>query len=161
MVPETSINELTCGSAVSCLTECPGLCIAAVLEGTEVRHTDYRPNGVILLALMCCVFLAYPCEAEDAERQWLPPKDTGATRIRQVDVSDRTSMDHTFRIQNAGVHESLIFRSPRAASQLHNDFEASLSVVASAAGVRPGLIVLLPEQIDPRTGQPLQMIILG
>ena len=114
-----------------------------------------------LLVLMCCVLLTNPSDAEDATPQWLPPKDTGATRISQVDVSDKTSTDYAFRIQNAGVHESLIFRSPRAVSQLHNDFEASITVVASAAGVRPGLIVLLPEQIDPRTGQPLQMIILG
>ncbi|MCA9010947.1 MAG: hypothetical protein KDB01_14445 [Planctomycetaceae bacterium] len=78
-----------------------------------------------------------------------------------MEIPGEQAAAQTFRIDNAGIQESLVFRSPQAPSRLHNDFEAAITVIASSAGARPGLIVLLPEQIDPRTGQALQMIIRG
>lgn len=92
---------------------------------------------------------------------WLLPKNSSVTKITRVEIPENDSAAHRYRIRNAGVHEALIFRSPQTASLLHHDFAASINVVASAAGARPGLIILLPRQIDPRTGQPLQTIIRG
>jgi hypothetical protein len=120
------------------------------------HRTAFRAIG-----LLAGLFVAIASIAGDDAPFWLPPKDSGTTRVTQIEIPEQTPIAHRFRIQNAGVQEPLIFRSPRVASRLHNDFEASITVVASAAGVRPGLIVLLPRQIDPRTGQPLQMIIRG
>ncbi|HRA88579.1 MAG TPA: hypothetical protein PK992_10920, partial [Planctomycetaceae bacterium] len=97
----------------------------------------------------------------DDDSRWLLPSDTGASQTSRVQLPEAESRFERFRIRNAGVQESLVFRSPRAASLLHLDFEASISVVASTAGIQPGLIILLPQQIDPRTGQPLQTIIRG
>ena len=120
-----------------------------------------RLSGFSTLALFLCLLIASIARAADESPRWLPPSDSNATQITPVEVPDNASIVHRYRIRNAGIHESLIFKSPRAASRLHNDFQASITVVASAAGVRPGLIILLPQQIDPRTGQPLQTIIRG
>ena len=92
---------------------------------------------------------------------WISPKSSSVTQVTRVEIPENGSTAHRYRIRNAGVHEALIFKLPRTASRLHNDFEASINIVASAAGARPGLILLLPQQIDPRTGLPLQTIIRG
>lgn len=99
--------------------------------------------------------------ADDEKSGWLPPSDSNATRITRIEIPDRGENTCRYRIQNAGLQEALVFKSQRAASMLHNDFSASISVVASTAGVRPGLIILLPQMPDPRTGQPLETIIRG
>ena len=116
----------------------------------------------ILLSLLCLLqFSTMASKADDETPSWLPPKNSSVTQVTRVEIPENGSTAHRFRIRNAGVHEALIFRSPRAVSRLHNDFEASISVVASTAGARPGLIILLPQQLDPRTGLPLQTIIRG
>jgi len=125
------------------------------------RESTHGPNVVRAIGLLICLFVRHPGIADEGVHLWLPPKNTGATRITPVEIPEKTSNAHRFRIENAGVHEPLIFRLPRVPSRLHNDFEASINVVASAAGVRTGLIVMLPQQIDPRTGQPLLMIVGG
>ena len=116
----------------------------------------------ILLLFLCLLFCStVACKADDAAPSWLPPKNNSVTQVTRVEIPENGSSAHRFRIHNAGVHEALIFKSPRTVSRLHHDFEASINVVASAAGARPGLIIMLPQQIDPRTGQPLQTIIRG
>lgn len=114
---------------------------------------------ILYLCLLLCSTVA--SKADDATPSWLPPKNSGVTQITRVQIPENGSTAHRYRIRNAGVHEALVFKSPRAVSRLHLDFEASINVVASASGARPGLIILLPQQIDPRTGQPLQTIIRG
>lgn len=117
-----------------------------------------------LQTLVCLLVLASAlgatCRSEEPH-QWIPPKDNNAIHVNQVELSDSGNSAQRFRIQNAGAHSPLVFRSPRTPSQLHNDFEAKIHVIASIAGLRPGLIILLPHQIDPRTGKPLQTIIRG
>ena len=116
----------------------------------------------ILVSFLCLLLLStVASQADDATPSWLPPKNSSVTQITRVEIPENGSTAHRYRIRNAGVHEALVFRSPRAVSLLHNDFEASINIVASAAGARPGLIIMLPQQIDPRTGQPLQTIIRG
>ena len=132
----------------------------------RVRTTFTSAVGTVrkvtpILCLLCVLTAASTAWADDEAPRWLQPNDTNATRITRIEVPDDTVTVHRYRIRNAGVQESLVFKSPRTASRLHNDFEASISVVASAAGVRPGLILLLPQQTDPRTGQPLQTIVRG
>ncbi len=100
------------------------------------------------------------CQSEELP-EWIAPNDSNAIRINRVELAEAASPVYRFRIQNAGPHSPLIFRSPRKPSQLHNDFEAKIKVIASIAGLRPGLIILLPNQIDPRTGKPLQTIVRG
>lgn len=118
-------------------------------------------NCLRIVFLILCLLNSATIEGAEEASEWLPPKDTSATRITRVEIPGKSPTAQTFRIDNAGIQESLVFRSPQAPSRLHNDFEAAITVIASSAGARPGLIVLLPEQIDPRTGQALQMIIRG
>ncbi|MBC7965741.1 MAG: hypothetical protein H7Z17_07415, partial [Fuerstia sp.] len=114
------------------------------------------------IPFLCLLLLStVASKAEDETPSWLPPPDTNATRITRIEIPNNGSNTHRYRIRNAGLQESVIFRSRRAASRLHNDFAASIAVVASTAGVRPGLIILLPQSIDPRTGKPLETIIRG
>ena len=115
-----------------------------------------------LEVFLCLLFFStVAAKADDEMPRWLPPQNSSVTQIMRVEIPENDSTAHRYRIRNAGVHEALIFKSPRTVSLLHNDFAASINVVASTAGVRPGLIILLPQQIDPRTGQPLQTIIRG
>ena len=116
----------------------------------------------VLVSFLCLLqFSTVASKADDETPSWLPPKNSSVTQITRSEIPETGSTAHRYRIRNAGVQETLIFKSPRTPSRLHNDFEASITVVASAAGVRPGLIILLPQQIDPRTDQPLQTIIRG
>ena len=126
----------------------------------QPRHVGSRA-GTTCFCLVTFLTMTAVRAAGDEADGWLPPTDTSTSQTSRVELPDDKSNVHRFRIFNAGVHESLIFKSPRAASLLHQDFAASISVVASTAGIQPGLIVLLPQQIDPRTSQPLQTIICG
>ena len=115
-----------------------------------------------LIPFLCLLLLSTAAsKAEDETPSWLPPPDTNATRITRIETPNTDSNAHRYQIRNAGLHEAVVFKSPRAASRLHHDFAASITVVASTAGVRSGLIILLPETIDPRTGKPLETIIRG
>ncbi len=128
--------------------------------GTSSSDTSW-PICTLVSFLCLLHFSTVASKADDELSNWMPPKDSSVTQITRVKIPENDSTAHRYRIRNAGVHEALIFKSPRTASRLHNDFEASIAIVASTAGARPGLIILLPQQIDPRTGQPLQTIIRG
>ena len=140
---------------------------SAAFTHERVGRCPLSRSGIARLILGLATFLCLllfstvASKAEDETPSWLPPKNSSVTQITRVEIPESGSTAHRYRIRNAGVHEALIFKSPRTVSRLHNDFAASINVVASAAGVRPGLIILLPQQIDPRTGQPLQTIIRG
>ncbi|HQZ66229.1 MAG TPA: hypothetical protein PLY87_14170 [Planctomycetaceae bacterium] len=133
---------------------------AAVHPANQPRNMRSWP-GLIFLCSFAVIATTTDWATSDDDSRWLIPSDTGASQTSRVQLPEAESRFERFRIRNAGVQESLVFRSPRAASLLHLDFEASISVVASTAGIQPGLIILLPQQIDPRTGQPLQTIIRG
>ncbi|MDA1230311.1 MAG: hypothetical protein O2856_06015, partial [Planctomycetota bacterium] len=115
-----------------------------------------------LKCVMCLLIFtnATTSKAEEESLRWIAPVDSSSIHINRVE-QESASIVHRFRIQNNGDLSPLVFKSPCKASKLHNDFEASIQVIASIAGLRPGLIILLPQQIDPRTGRPLQTIIRG
>jgi len=131
----------------------------------RVRFTPIKLPRVALQTLACSLLILSStfgriCRSEELPA-WFAPKDSNAIRIDRVELPDAASSAYRFRIQNAGPHSPLVFRSPRTPSQLHNDYQAKINVVASIAGLRSGLIILLPNQIDPRTGKPLQTIVRG
>lgn len=127
----------------------------------EYGNADRITRGH-LRCVMCLLIITYATtsKADDELQQWTAPVDSNSIHINRVEQGD-ASIVHRFRIQNNGDLSPLVFKSPCKASKLHNDFEASIQVIASIAGLRPGLIILLPQQIDPRTGRPLQTIIRG
>lgn len=75
-------------------------------------------------------------------------------------VQDKIPVER-FRLQNQGTPEEVEIRAGLPASMLHNDFEASVKVHSTAAGLHLGLVLILPHQPDPRTGKPLESIVVG
>lgn len=134
-------------------------------DGARVRLTTFKFQRNVLQTFVCIAVVLSStfggtCNSEELT-EWIAPKDSNAIRINRVELAEASASALRFRIQNAGPHSLLVFRSPRVPSKLHNDFEAKVNVIASIAGLRPGLIILLPNQIDPRTGKPLQTIVRG
>jgi hypothetical protein len=44
---------------------------------------------------------------------------------------------------------------------VHNDYAASVRIHSSVIGIQLGLLLVLPNQTDPRTGKPLELILPG
>ena len=60
-------------------------------------------------------------------------------------VQDKIPVER-FRLQNQGTPEEVEIRAGLPASMLHNDFEASVKVHSTAAGLHLGLVLILPHQ---------------
>ena len=83
-----------------------------------------------------------------------------------VEISLSTLVDGTqpltrFHLQNAGNAAPVVLAAAIEPSRLHNDFRASLQAESTVRGGRLALQILLPQQQDPRTGQPLVLYLPG
>jgi hypothetical protein len=92
---------------------------------------------------------------------WKVTQTSGDPQVTSQPVTDEGATVQRFRCE--GTHRAAFVELSGAAnaSLLHDEFRAELRVRTNVPGVRFGLRIVLPEQIDPRTGRPLETIIRG
>lgn len=93
--------------------------------------------------------------------QWEQHGPLSMTKVVHNTSSQDDKRIERFRLLNSGTPESLQIRAIIEPSMLHNDFEAVVEIHSTAIGVRCGLLILFPHQMDPRTGKPLETILRG
>lgn len=141
---------------------------------TTQREADGpgQANRIVWLAWafsgLCCLAAAAPVTAaatasadESGPGHWKPSSAAMATHIEQTQITDRSGPVARFHLKPSGQPELVRLDSPVDASILHFDYVASVQVRASAPGLTLGLLIVLPHQVDPRTGFPLQAVITG
>ena len=99
--------------------------------------------------------------SETGDLSWESVASLATTQITHETVGQRGQSVERFRLLNAGVPEAVQIRAMITPSMLHNDFRASVKLHASGIGLQLGLLIVFPRQPDPRTGQPLQTLLLG
>jgi len=83
------------------------------------------------------------------------------TEVTHKTVSQDALPAERFRLLNQGVPEEVQIRASTPPCMLHNDFEATIKIHSTVTGMRFGIVVAMPHQLDPRTGKPLETILLG
>ena len=99
--------------------------------------------------------------SEPGDLSWESVDSLATTQITHELVAQRGQSVERFRLLNAGVPEAVQIRAVISASRLHNDFRASVKLHGTGIGLQLGLLIVFPHQLDPRTGQPLQTLLLG
>ncbi len=133
---------------------------AALADGLAVRITGW------LVALFITIFSPVSASADETSAKWstLQWRYEGTANATNVTHETGTHDDQTverFRLQNRGTPELLQVRAFTEPSLLHDEFEATVKVHSNVSGIKLGLLILLPHQLDPRTGKPLQTILQG
>ncbi len=128
------------------------LLLTAPLFGSVLAPTDDLPSAVKTVP---------EAVLEKAADKW---KAEGTSKT--VDVSlqvfqEQQQQVHRFRLMNSGQHQMITIISPRPASLMHDDFAAQVRLHSTRAGIQLALRVVLPNQQDPRTNQPLVTMVFG
>jgi len=119
-----------------------------------------------LLFVIGCVVWTTASRGEDlisatSDLSWESVASLATTQITHEPVTQRGQSVERFRLLNAGVPEAVQIRAMVTPSMLHNDFRGSVKLHASGIGLQLGLLIVFPRQLDPRTGQALQTLLLG
>lgn len=93
--------------------------------------------------------------------QWEQKTTLIATTVSQKEAVHDDQPVSRFRIQNSGRPEVLQLVAAIEPSLLNNDFEAEVRVHTTLPGIRAGLLIALPHQIDPRTRKPMLSVLQG
>ena len=83
------------------------------------------------------------------------------TRVEQTPAIHDGEAVQRFRLLNTRLPEELQIRTRVPASIVHNDYSASVRIHSSVIGIQLGLLLVLPNQTDPRTDKPLELILPG
>lgn len=136
---------------------------SSAARGRAIRFLLMGCSSLFILVATLSVSLAedHVTRSVESALKWRPLRKPVHTQVSQKStVQDRIPVER-FRLVNQGTPEELEIRAVMPASMLHNDFEASVKIHSTAAGLHLGLVLILPHQPDPRTGKPLESIIVG
>jgi hypothetical protein len=93
--------------------------------------------------------------------RWTVTQSSGAPQVTERQITENESTIQRFRCEGAN-HAAFVELSGSATpSSLHDEFQASLKIRTNVPGIRFGLRIVLPDQMDPRTGKPLETIMRG
>ncbi|MFN9721158.1 MAG: hypothetical protein ACK58L_20870 [Planctomycetota bacterium] len=92
---------------------------------------------------------------------WEQKSSLIATTVSQQDAVHDDQPVRRFRLRNNGRPESVQLVASIEPSLLNNDFEAEVKVHTTLPGIRVGLLIALPHQIDPRTRKPMLSVLQG
>ncbi len=93
--------------------------------------------------------------------RWVVVGTQRNTRVEQKAATHDGEAVQRFRLLNTRLPEELQIRTSLPASIVHNDYKASVRIHSSVIGIQLGLLVVVPNQADPRTGRPLELILPG
>ncbi len=98
---------------------------------------------------------------EAVPSRWAVAGTQRNTRVEQKPATHDGEAVQRFRLLNTRLPEDLQIRTSVPASIVHNDYKASVGIHSSVIGIQLGLLVVLPNHADPRTGKPLELILPG
>ena len=99
--------------------------------------------------------------AEKGPARWAVFGAQRNTRVEQSPAIHDGEAVQRFRLLNTRLPEDIQIRTRVPASMVHNDYAASVRIHSSVIGIQLGLLLVLPNQTDPRTGKPLELILPG
>ena len=99
--------------------------------------------------------------SETVPSKWAVVGTQRNTRVEQKPATHDGVAVQRFRLLNTRLPEDLQIRTRVPASVVHNDYKASVEIHSSVIGIQLGLLVVLPNYADPRTGKPLELILPG
>ncbi len=155
------------------ITRPTALCVLASMPRFLARVVSLALQGSLFPGLVLVGLLlqsgAFAGPADDSVSvasarpalQWDHVGRQSNTQVTHKTVSQDKLPAERFRLLNQGVPEEVQIRAATPPSMLHNDFEATIRIHSTAAGMRFGIVVAMPHQTDPRTGKPLEVILLG
>lgn len=95
------------------------------------------------------------------DAEWLVEDAPRAIQIENHVIEEAGSRIRRFRIRNIANQKTIVIRSLREQSRVHDDFSGSVRIHASHTGIQIGLEIGFPDQTDPRTGGPLRTVVSG
>ena len=140
------------------------------------RHVTFGSRSASALRRSCCKFLtlavlfgltlssftaADETLSEAVPSRWAVIGTQRNTRVEQKLAAHDGEAVQRFRLLNTRLPEDLQIRTRVPASVVHNDYKASVEIHSSVIGIQLGLLVVLPNHADPRTGKPLELILPG
>lgn len=132
------------------------------LEQSLGRSRLFRTFLAAGLLLVCFpTVLCGDVPSDPVELHWKSTGKLANTKISQISVDQDGIRAIRFRLINGGISEEVQIVAPTKPSLLHYDYEATLQFHSGSSGVRFGLVVIFPFQMDPRTRRPLEMILPG
>ena len=96
--------------------------------------------------------------------EWRVDQQRTSKRVKSLPVAPAGVADETrtrLAFQSAEDVQPVYVAVDQAASLPHDDFVASVNVGSNLTGLRLALRLRFPQQLDPRTGQPLTALIRG
>lgn len=148
---------------------------------TCIRELPLSAVAVAACTLITLLMFSPPAVAQPPQTQ-SPTEDSGASdistrKIQPPETSDGWQLQRPvpeavqaqppeslveqnvsflrFRCTSVGDFQNILFVSTRLPAAVVDDFRATVDVNSSHRGVRLALRLILPNQTDPRTGQPL------
>jgi hypothetical protein len=102
--------------------------------------------------------------AADYEGQlltWRCERHGPGTQVQQSQPEDQPEVAARFRLTASAASEPVLLTGRLEPSRLHYDFKAALTADSTVAGARLALQLLIPGQVDPRTGGPMIVYLPG
>lgn len=93
--------------------------------------------------------------------KWVVVGTLRNTQVEHQSATQEGEAVQRLRLLNARLPEELQIRNQVTPSIVHNDYTASVRIHSSVVGIQLGLLVVLPNQTDPRTGHPLEIVLPG
>jgi hypothetical protein len=122
-------------------------------------------SGGALLTLLALILtslaVADVTTPEEVTSRWSVVGTQKNTRVEHKPATQDRETVQRFRLLNARLPEEVQIRTPLTPSMVHNDYTASVRIHSSVIGIQLGLLLVLPNQTDPRTGRPLEIILPG
>ena len=96
-----------------------------------------------------------------ANQRWIARSGSKSIQTRTEVVDQDGEQLQRFQIVNHQIHEPVLLWLPLQPSLLHDELTASVQLHSTTSGIQIGLSVVLPHQVDPRSGKPLETVISG
>lgn len=113
--------------------------------------------GLILTSLAA----ADETSLEAAPSRWIVVETQKNTRVENKSAPPDRDAVQRFRLLNTRLPEEVQVRTSLPPSMVHNDYTASVRIHSSVIGIQLRLLLVLPNQIDPRSGKPLEIFLPG
>lgn len=119
----------------------------------------HHQHQICRLFVLAAVWLN--CAAVGAQ-QWVFDSAGSSSSVVSTDLSDESTPEVTrFRFDSNDDIQRIQVVCARSPSLPHDDFVATAKVGANFTGIQLALRLVMPGQIDPRTGQPLTALVTG
>lgn len=93
--------------------------------------------------------------------RWEQKSTLAATSVTHESAVNDNLPVQRFQLKNGGRSETVQIVASIEPSLLNHDFEAEVKIHTTLLGIRAGLLIVLPHQIDPRTRKPLLTVLQG